>query len=56
MYRFDKVFRNAVGILLVYERTVKRISIVPERTVGKETVNAGTTQLQERMKCVRNKI
>jgi hypothetical protein len=43
-----------VGILLVYERTVKPISIVSERTVGKETINAGTKQLQESMKCVRN--
>ena len=36
------------------ERTVKHISIVSERAVGKEAINAGTKQLQESMKCVRN--
>lgn len=41
-----------MGILLVYERTVKLISTVSERTVGKDTINAGTRQLQESMKCV----
>jgi hypothetical protein len=44
-----------VGILLVYERTVKPISIVSERTVGKDTINAGKKQLQENIKCVRNR-
>jgi hypothetical protein len=33
---------------------VKPISIVSERTVGKETINAGTKQSQESVKCVRN--
>jgi hypothetical protein len=40
--------------MLVYERTVKPISIVSERTVGKDTINAGKKQLQENIKCVRN--
>ena len=38
----------------MYERTMKCTSIVSERTVGKETINAGTKQLQERLKCVGN--
>ena len=38
----------------MYEGTVKPISIVSERTMGKETISAGTKQLQESMKCVRN--
>jgi hypothetical protein len=33
---------------------VKPLSIVFERTVGKDTINAGRRQLQESMKCVRN--
>ena len=36
------------------QSTMKPVSIVSERTVGKGTVNAGTEQLQERMKCERN--
>lgn len=43
-----------MGILLAYEWTVKPLSIVFERTVGKDTINAGRMQMQESMKCVRN--